>query len=35
MVLDENAVRFELMMQDHAYFNKNINDAINLLGVQI
>ena len=35
MVLDENAVRFELMMQDHAYFNKNINDAIHLLGVQI
>lgn len=32
MVIDESAVNLPLMLQDQSYFNKNINDAFQLLG---
>jgi len=32
MVIDENAVDLVRLMQDQAYFNKNVSDAYTLLG---
>lgn len=34
MVIDETAVNLPAMLQDQIYFNKNINEALNLLSNQ-
>jgi len=34
MVIDETAVNLPMMLNDQVYFNKNINDALNLLNNQ-
>ena len=34
MVIDETAVNLPMMLTDQNYFNKNINEALNLLGGQ-